>query len=64
MWRLSSSRKSRLLFLLFIVDVVVLFCLFVLTEKKHKKTTEIKNDRENERKIIDIGNNGYKLSIK
>ncbi len=29
----------------------------------HKKTTEKKNERENEREIVGLGNNGYQLSI-
>ena len=34
-----------------------------MKEKTHKKITELKNERENEREIVGIGNNGYQLSI-
>ena len=34
-----------------------------MKEKTHKKTTEWKNERENKRENIGIGNNGYQLSI-
>ena len=33
-----------------------------MKEKKHKKSTEIKNERESERDIMGVGNNGYQLS--
>ena len=34
-----------------------------MREKTYKKITELKNERENEREIVGIGNNGYQLSI-
>ena len=34
-----------------------------MKEKTHTKTTELKNERENEKEIIGTGNKGYQLSI-
>ena len=31
----------------------------IMKEKTHKKITELKNEKENEREIIGKGNNGY-----